>query len=97
LDGVASIDDESEEEEEEDESDPLGFKKDDIAKMHAYRDALPHVRSARVLYPGDVARDFPALEPGAAATDVVGALPLNPGSLAVDLLATLATILPTRQ
>jgi predicted component of viral defense system (DUF524 family) len=96
VDGVASIDDESDEEE-EDESDPLTFKKDDIAKMHAYRDALPHVRSARVLYPGNIARDFPALEPGAAATDVVGALPLNPGSLALDLLATLATLLPARQ
>jgi hypothetical protein len=27
------------------------------------RDALPAVRSARVLYPGNVAREFPALDP----------------------------------
>jgi len=92
VDGVASVDDESE----DDDADPLSFKKDDVAKMHAYRDALPHVRSARVLYPGDVAREFPALDPGALATDVVGAIPLNPGSLAVDLLATLVTIIPAR-
>jgi predicted component of viral defense system (DUF524 family) len=89
VDGVASLDDESEDE----ATDPLSFKKDDVAKMHAYRDALPHVRSARVLYPGTVAREFPALEAGASATDVVGAIPLNPGSSAVDLLATLVTII----
>jgi predicted component of viral defense system (DUF524 family) len=90
VDGVASLDDESEDE----DADPLSFKKDDVAKMHAYRDALPHVRSARVLYPGNVAREFPALEAGASATDVVGAIPLNPGSSAVELLATLVTIIP---
>ena len=48
--------------------------------MHAYRDALPHVRSARVLYPGTVRRDFPALEPGAARLDGVGAIPRVPGA-----------------
>jgi uncharacterized protein len=89
VDGVALLDDESE----EDEADPLSFKKDVVVKMHAYRDALPHVRSARVLYPGDVACEFPALEPGALTTDVVGAVPLVPGALAPELRALLRPVL----
>lgn len=89
VDGVASVDDESE----DDEADPLSFKKADVAKMHAYRDALPHVRSARVLYPGDVSREYPALEPGARATDGVGAVPLVPGAQAPELRALLRSIL----
>jgi predicted component of viral defense system (DUF524 family) len=93
VDGVASVDDESE----DDEARSLSFKKDDVVKMHAYRDALPHVRSARVLYPGDVTREFPALEAGASAIDVVGAVSLNPGSRAVELLDTLVTIIPKSQ
>lgn len=87
VDGVSSIDvDDS-----EDGSgvDPLSFKKDDVAKMHAYRDALPYVRSARVLYPGHVTREFMALEDGALATEVVGAISLIPGSAPTDLVAVL--------
>lgn len=91
VDGVASAHDEGEGEGEE--AEPLSFKKDDIAKMHAYRDALPHVRSARVLYPGDVPREYQALEPGALPTEVVGAIPLAPGALTGDLRAALVRIL----
>jgi predicted component of viral defense system (DUF524 family) len=89
VDGVGSIDDESDDSEVE----PLTFKRDDVAKMHAYRDALPHVRSAHVLYPGDVPRAFPSLESGATAIDVVGAIPLVPGKLPTDLLQVLARIM----
>lgn len=52
------------------------------------------VRSARVLYPGNTACEFLALEPDAIATDVVGAIPLIPGTTAEHLLAALTQILP---
>jgi predicted component of viral defense system (DUF524 family) len=91
VDGLASIDDDTEDDA---EAHPLTFKKDDVAKMHAYRDALPAVRSARVLYPGHIAREFLALEPDAIATDVVGAIPLVPGATAEHLLTALTQILP---
>lgn len=56
--------------------DAKSFKWSDVAKMHAYRDALPSVRTAFVLYPGDEAEHFDigGSEPGA-----VGAIPLVPG------------------
>ena len=56
--------------------DPKSFKWSDVAKMHAYRDALPAVQTAFVLYPGDEAEQFAidGPEPGA-----VGAIPLVPG------------------
>jgi uncharacterized protein len=92
VDGVVLVDGESE----DDEVDPLSFKKDDIAKMHAYRDALPHVRSARVLYPGNVACEFPALDLGARSIDVVGAVPLVPGALGSELRALLGPVLGVR-
>lgn len=72
---------------------PLSFKNDDIAKMHAYRDALPAVRSARVLYPGARHREFPALEPDARDGDGVGAIPLVPGAVHADLHDVLARLL----
>lgn len=75
------------------EPNALSFKNDDIAKMHAYRDALPHVRSARVLYPGNEAREFPALEPDARDTDGVGAIPLIPHKTPVELVHVLTGIL----
>jgi uncharacterized protein len=76
-----------------DEINPLSFKKDDVAKMHAYRDALPHVRSARVLYPGNKRSEFRSLERAASDIDVVGALPLVPGQAATDLNEAIASIL----
>ncbi|MBA3396025.1 MAG: DUF2357 domain-containing protein [Deltaproteobacteria bacterium] len=75
------------------EATQLSFKNDDIAKMHAYRDALPHVRSARVIYPGNEACEFPALEPDARDADGVGAIPLIPGKSATMLVGVLARIL----
>ncbi len=87
VDGLATI--ETDDPDDAADADPLTFKKDDVAKMHAYRDALPSVRSARVLYPGHVAREFVALEPGALATDVVGATPLMPGAPPDDLVKIL--------
>lgn len=94
VEGVVSLgsDSEAADDADEDDVDPLKFKKEDIAKMHAYRDALPHVRSARVLYPGNVVRAFPALEAGATDTDVVGAIPLVPGQPALDLADVLKRI-----
>ena len=58
------------------EEESLSFKPVDVAKMHAYRDALPSVRSAFILYPGDKAVTFPALDAGATSADAIGALPL---------------------
>jgi uncharacterized protein len=95
VDGVVSLEADTgdTDDSDEDDADPLKFKREDVAKMHAYRDALPHVRSARVLYPGNVVRAFPALEPGARDIDIVGATPLIPGELPTDLVDVLETIL----
>jgi len=87
VDGGPALEDENA------DRDPLTFKKDDVAKMHAYRDALPHVRSARVLYPGEVVRELQSLEPGATEIDVVGAVPLVPGKEPTDLMDVLARLL----
>ncbi len=103
LDGVVPTG-ELEEDEEDVEANPLRFKNEDIVKMHAYRDALPHVRSARVLYPGNQVREFPALEADARDIDGVGAIPLVPGKPPSELVRTIARILgketvrlPTRE
>lgn len=71
----------------------LSFKRDDVAKMHAYRDALPAVRSAFVLYPGHETVRFIALELGATDVDAVGAIPLVPGSPAVAFRGCLTALL----
>lgn len=94
VDGVVSLDSDTDAADDADEDDdPLKFKKEDVAKMHAYRDALPQVRSARVLYPGNVAREYPALERGARDTDVIGAVPLVPGQTPIELANVLEKIL----
>ena len=69
------------------------FKWGDIAKMHAYRDALPAVRTAFVLYPGDEAERFVmgGAEPGA-----VGAIPLVPGGGCEMLVEHLRGLVGTR-
>lgn len=51
-------------------------KNDDICKMHAYRDAIPHARSAWILYPGTELHEY--LHPEATGIDGVGAIPLRP-------------------
>ena len=81
------------EESDDDETPRLGFKHDDLAKMHAYRDALPQVRSAFVLYPGDVSQTFPSLDAAPGAVDAVGAVALSPGGSTVDLRAHLCRVL----
>ncbi len=65
------------------------FKWTDIAKMHAYRDALPAVRTAFVLYPGDEFEEFVVEgdERGA-----VGAVPLVPGRGDETLVAHLRRV-----
>jgi predicted component of viral defense system (DUF524 family) len=77
----------------EDERAPIGFRHDDLAKMHAYRDALPHVRSAFVLYPGEISRAFPALDGAPGSVDAVGAIALSPGGPTDDLIAHLRRVL----
>jgi hypothetical protein len=72
----------------------LGFQRSDVAKMHAYRDALPSVRSAFVLYPGDDEVIHRALEAGASDVDAVGALPLVPGGSTAGLRSWLRRLLP---
>lgn len=47
----------------------------DIAKMHAYRDALEEVETAVVLYPGTIERVWPARDGGG-----VGAIPFRPAA-----------------
>ncbi len=93
IDGVPPSGESDEAEDDDAETNPLSFKNDDIAKMHAYRDALPCVRSARVLYPGHEACEFPALEPDARDADGVGAIPLIPGAPPLELVNVLGRIL----
>lgn len=73
------------------EENELGFKREDIAKMHAYRDALPSVRSACILYPGVVPRFFPSSD---SSTDRqgVGAIPLVPGGSHAALVQHLSEL-----
>jgi len=70
-----------------DEEDRGVFKRADLYKMHAYRDALPSVRSAWVLYPGTELRFFGlagdiVLAIGRIQVPLagVGAVPLSPAS-----------------
>jgi predicted component of viral defense system (DUF524 family) len=93
IDGMTLLDEPDDSAGDDAETNPLSFKNDDIAKMHAYRDALPHVRSARVLYPGNEACEFPAIEPDARDADGVGAVPLIPGASSTHLVKLLRRIL----
>lgn len=91
--GAASVADSDDDEAPE----GLSFKRDDVAKMHAYRDALPAVRSAFVLYPGHEMVTFRALEAGATDVDVVGAIPLVPGAPATVLGDWLSVLVGRRR
>ena len=55
------------------------FKRADLYKMHAYRDAIPDARSAWVLYPGTERRFF--AHPESDGIEGVGALPLGTGGI----------------
>lgn len=76
--------------EDEDDDDERSSKRDDIKKMHTYRDALPNVRSAFVLYPGNVSVSY--VIPGVMSGGV-GAVPLTPGDHAADLARHVAEVL----
>lgn len=65
------------------------YKNDDIAKMHAYRDALPAVQTAFVLYPGTETESFGDEAEGG----IVGAIPLVPGEPDTALKAHLQSML----
>lgn len=80
------------------------FKKDDLYKMHTYRDAIPSARSVWVLYPGTETRFF-----GIAHTkwdgigrppeplEGVGAVSLNPGADPLERLRpVLSSLLRSR-
>ena len=67
------------------------FKRDDLDKMHAYRDAIPNARSAWVMYPGTVRREF---SDGSAGVSGVGAVPVVPGEGgAIELRALIERML----
>jgi len=77
------------------------FKREDLHKMHAYRDALDGVRSAWVLYPGSSLRFFPtcgtivdSAESLPTAFDGVGGVPLTPGTQPGALIALIARMCP---
>lgn len=60
------------------------FREDDLAKMHAYRDAIRDARSAWILYPGTESAFYDAElgpQPGAPGPEAggVGAISLRPG------------------
>ncbi len=76
------------------------FKRADLYKMHTYRDAIPHARSAWVLYPGTVARFYAVKGPVITALDMleaadgVGGIPLptdGPGEPLVALVERLSS------
>lgn len=58
------------------------YKRADLLKMHAYRDAIRRTQAAYVLYPGDASRKWEGYHeilPG------LGAFPLKPGNGAAEL------------
>lgn len=82
------------------------FKRGDLYKMHAYRDAIPNASSVWIVYPGDDVRFFSVT--GEAALDVrglpaqldgVGAIPLQPdGGGSAELRSVLERLLvPSRE
>jgi predicted component of viral defense system (DUF524 family) len=73
-------------------------KTDDLQKMHTYRDAIPEVRSAWVMYPGTVfkawGRNVEVLGgSGAPPTDAIGEIPVVPGGDGADLMGVVSTLL----
>jgi predicted component of viral defense system (DUF524 family) len=67
------------------EEEELGFKRDDIVKMHAYRDALESVCSACILYPGEREKFFSSSS-DSSGLQGVGAIPLVPGRASTSLV-----------
>jgi len=57
-----------------------GAKRDDLLKMHAYRDAIARTAGAYVLYPGSEIKDIPRHPGFKEVLPGLGAFPLRPGS-----------------
>lgn len=72
--------------------DAFTFKKEDIHKMHAYKDGIQSVRLACILYPGTNSDELCFYEQGDARTGV-GAIPLRPNSSLVAFKDFLRRIL----
>jgi predicted component of viral defense system (DUF524 family) len=80
------------------EVDDTSFKRSDLHKMHAYRDAIPETRSAWVVYPGDKddaflddgRRGLTALDAGPVAG--VGALSVRPNGGRSGLAAVMRAV-----
>jgi predicted component of viral defense system (DUF524 family) len=94
LEGVLSEHDDQANEDENAHQERKGtFRRADIYKMHTYRDALPSVRSAWVLYPGSQLRFYmkdggPVVERVKdlpEAVEGVGAVPLPPSGVGEGL------------
>jgi predicted component of viral defense system (DUF524 family) len=82
------------------------FKRADLYKMHAYRDAIVGARSVWILYPGDIARFFAVsghafdVHAGSELPDLagVGAIPMAPAQVGQEaLMRVLATLLSQAQ
>jgi predicted component of viral defense system (DUF524 family) len=102
---VAQIGDDSELDQPLDEEQERGgtFKRADVYKMHAYRDAIPSARSAWILYPGTEKRFFSALDHSLhrdfsalpAPLEGVGVVPLRVGAHTTESGKLLAALLGT--
>ncbi len=103
LDGAMPSTEEKDEEEKNRRREREGtFKRADIYKMHAYRDALPAVRSAWVLYPGTRMRFFARCGSGGGVEHVedlprvlegVGAAPLPSDGVGVEMIEVVRRLL----
>jgi uncharacterized protein len=71
-------------------------KKEDLYKMHTYRDAIREAAGAFVLYPGSVPAFYP-VSPDGPRWKGIGAIPLEPGKPAEDLRDLLADFAEYRE
>lgn len=75
-----------------DREDAFTFKKEDIHKMHAYKDGIHNVRVACILYPGPNSEEVTFFGQGDERTGV-GAVSLHPGQDTVGLEAFVRRVL----
>ena len=70
---------------EDDEAAASTFKREDLYKMHTYRDAIVGAASVWILYPGEEKRFFPAeVDAPDGGRRGVGAIPTMPGRVELD-------------
>lgn len=67
-----------------DDDDTSTFKREDLYKMHTYRDAIPEASSVWIMYPGTDGAYFPAGDCPAGVYDGVGVIPAGPGTMELD-------------